>query len=74
MTFKWILSRMYIIMVGAGGGGETGMHVICYRENIPNFFNFDTILKEKWQFVLQFGNKFVILRLILKIDYGTEYF
>ena len=35
MTFKWILSRMYIIMVGAGGGGETGMHVICNRENIP---------------------------------------
>lgn len=44
------------------------------RYIIPNFFNFDTILKEKWQFVLQFGNKFVILRLILKIDYGTEYF
>ena len=44
------------------------------RYIIPIFFNFDTILKEKWQFVLQFGNKFVILRLILKIDYGTEYF
>lgn len=60
MTFKWILSRMYIIMVGAGGGGETGMHVICYRENIPyRYISWENSIQAINHLVAGNGKKFL---------------